>query len=97
MQVIADNFDAQIYSQNGNKSTHGLAMVITQTGKPKPTPSKNLTEIPKIKRLKWAEIKATNLSLGEVNVQRSHGSKKAEIPEHYGERVVPKLALLASM
>jgi len=29
VQVVADNFDTQISSQNGQKSAHGLAMIIT--------------------------------------------------------------------
>jgi len=31
--VVADNFDTQISSQNGQKSTHGLAMIMTQAGR----------------------------------------------------------------
>ena len=34
IQVVADNFDTEISSQNGQKSTHGLAMIITQAGQP---------------------------------------------------------------
>jgi hypothetical protein len=30
IQVVADNFDTKISSRNGQKSTHGLAMIITQ-------------------------------------------------------------------
>ena len=33
VQVVADNFDAQISSPNGQKSTHGLAMILTQANK----------------------------------------------------------------
>ena len=36
VQVVPDNFDAEISSQNGQKSTHGLAMIITLAGQPKP-------------------------------------------------------------
>ena len=36
VQVVADNFDTEISSQNGQKSTHGLTMIITQAGQPKP-------------------------------------------------------------
>ena len=32
IQVVVDNFDADIASQNGKKSTHSLAMIITQSG-----------------------------------------------------------------
>ena len=31
IQAIADNFDANISSQNGLKSTHGLALLFTQS------------------------------------------------------------------
>lgn len=96
VQVVADNFDTQISSQNGQKSTHGLAMVITQAGQPNPERC-DATDIPTIKRLKWEETKTANLSLGDVDVQRNRGSKKAEMPEQYGKRVVPTLAFLASM
>ena len=30
IQAVADNFDADISSQNGRKTTHSLAMLITQ-------------------------------------------------------------------
>ena len=31
VQVVADNFDANISSPNGLQSTHALAMLVTQT------------------------------------------------------------------
>ena len=96
VQVVADNFDTQISSQNGQKSTHGLAMIITQTGEPKPGQVYGTLEIPTIKHLKWEETKANSLTLGEVNVQCYHGSKKPEMPVQYGVKVVPTLAFLAS-
>jgi hypothetical protein len=94
IQVVADNFDTEISSQNGQKSTHGLAMIITQAGQPKPGMAS--AEIPTIKRLKWNQTKTSSLTLGEVSVQRYHGSKKPEMPVQYGMKVVPTLVFLAS-
>jgi len=34
VQVIAENSDTQMSSQHGQKSTHSLAMIITQAGQP---------------------------------------------------------------
>ena len=89
VQVVADNYDTEISSQNGQKSTHGLAMIITQAGQPKPESANDIPEIPTIKRLKWDQTKTSSLTLGEVNVQRYHGSKKPEMPMQYGMKVVP--------
>jgi len=83
VQVVANNFDAEISSQNGQKSTHGLAMIITQAGQPKPGVSSEIDEIPTIKRLKWEETKSNCLALGEVNIQCYNGSKKSDMPEQY--------------
>ena len=35
VQVVVDNFDTEISSQNWQKSTHGLAKIITQAGQPR--------------------------------------------------------------
>ena len=51
----------------------------------------DIHEIPTIKRLKWEQTKANSLTLGEVNVQRYHGSKKPEMLLQYGIKVVPTL------
>ena len=97
VQVIADNFDTQISSQNGQKSTHGLGMIITQAGQMKKVSPSEESNITRIRRLKWEETKSSQLSLGEVNIQHFYGGKKSEMPEQYGRQVVPTLALLASM
>ena len=96
IQVVADNFDTEISSQNGQKSTHGLAMIITQAGHPKPEVVSDIPKIPTVKRLKWEQTKINSLILGEVNVQWYHGSKKPEMPLQYGVKVVPTLVFLAS-
>ena len=95
VQVVADNFDTEISSQNGQKSTHGLAMIITQAGQPKPGAVADIPEIPTIKRLKWEQTKASSLILGKVNVQHYHGSKKPDMPVQCGVQV-PTLVFLAS-
>ena len=95
VQVVADNFDTEISSQNGQKSTHGLAMIMTQARQPKPGASSKIDEIPTIKRLKWEETKSNCLTLGEVNIQRYNGSKKSDMPEQYSVQIVPKLVFLA--
>ena len=77
VQVVADNFDTQISSQNGKKVTHGLAMIITQSGSSKTEQrlSKTREDISTIKRLKWEDTKASKLSLGDINIQQFHGTK----------------------
>ena len=47
VQVIVDNFDANISSRNGKLSTHSLAMILTQ-----PTSDADITEEESIPRLK---------------------------------------------
>ena len=49
VQVIVDNFDANISSQNGLQSTHGLAMLLTQPGENKESAIHAKT-IPRIKK-----------------------------------------------
>ncbi|KAL8613649.1 hypothetical protein ACOMHN_029741 [Nucella lapillus] len=94
VQVVADNFDTQISSQNGHKSTHGLAMILALTTK---NPNSCLkTTTPRIKRLSKTETKADNLMLGEVKVHRYMGAKKPPMPEEFCQRVVPSLAFLAN-
>ena len=52
VQVIADNFDTEISSQNGQKSTHGLAMIITQAGQVKRESPCDKLDMTRIRRLK---------------------------------------------
>ncbi|KAL8560458.1 hypothetical protein ACOMHN_054361 [Nucella lapillus] len=96
VQVVADNFDTQISSQNGHKSTHGLAMILTQANYQKPQLLSQDHNTPRIKRLSKTETKADNLMLGEVKVHRYMGAKKPPMPEEFCQRVVPSLAFLAN-
>jgi hypothetical protein len=55
IQIISDNFDAHIHSQNGMKQTNGLATIITQSV----SGSNNRTDFnPKIPRLREEELKS---------------------------------------
>ncbi|KAL8610600.1 hypothetical protein ACOMHN_006319 [Nucella lapillus] len=90
------NFDTQISSQNGHKSTHGLAMILTQANYQKPQLLSQDHDTPRIKRLSKTETKADNLMLGEVKVHRYMGAKKPPMPEEFCQRVVPSLAFLAN-
>ena len=47
VQVVADNLDILISSQNGLKQTHDLAMILTQYSSSKKQEHLNLTRLPK--------------------------------------------------
>ena len=51
VQVVADNFDADISSPNGKVSTHALAMIITQ-----PSKGELLSEDGRIRRIEKGEM-----------------------------------------
>jgi len=82
-------------SQNGQKSTHSLAMIITQAGRPQSKSVGNEILSERIKRLKWEETKASILPLVDVNVQCFHGRKQSDMPEGRAKGTVPTLAFLA--
>lgn len=63
IQVVADNFDTQIFPQNGQKSTHGLAMILTQAGQARQDQTLGKSESTTTKRLKQEETKADKLTL----------------------------------
>ena len=95
MQVVADNFDAEISSQNGRKMTHGLAMIITYS---KLSSVENITTstdtIPHMKRLTIEQMKAKNLLLGAVSIQRYSGTKKPDLPDTFGKHTLVSLSML---
>jgi len=95
VQVVADNCDTQISSQRGQKSTHSLAMIITQAGQPQSKSVGNEIISERIKNLKWEETKASKLSVVDVNVQRFHDRKQSDMPEGTAKRIVPTIAFLA--
>ena len=73
VQVVADNFDADIASQNGKLSTHSLAVIITQPDTQTTTPQK-----PTLKRI-LKEQMADPLEY-DVEVQGFNGPKKPAVP-----------------
>ena len=94
VQVVADNFDTQISSQNGQKSTHGLAMIVTQAGQ-KGKATDGQADLGTIKRLKWQKTNSSKLSLVDVSVKRFQGRKQGNMPEECAKRSVATLASLA--
>ena len=76
-QVVADNFDANISSQNGLQSTHALAILLTQVHEHQ---HNNSSETNDIKRLTKTEM--TDDILPDVTVQRYNGPQKPCMPVH---------------
>ena len=73
VQVIADNFDTEISSQNGKMQTHSLAAIMTQ-----PCNGNETSEEETFVTLKKAEIKDS--SLLNTIIQHYTGPKKPKIP-----------------
>lgn len=89
VQAVADNFDANISSQNGLRSTHALAILITQPQ----VEASNDYDGNTIRRLKKDEMKD---EVGnEVPVQRYQGKKKPSMPLSESNHSPPTLKLLA--
>ena len=76
VQVVADNFDANISSPNGLQSTHALAILLTQTHQQ--DDHHDAQNSNKIKRLKKTEM--SDEVTPEVPVQHYEGSKKPQMP-----------------
>ena len=86
IQIIADNFDAHIHSQNGLKETHSMASIIAQ-----PAPK---SELPKssISRLKKDEVKTVKLK--ETTIEYFKGQKNPAMPESFSKYQVMSLKTL---
>ena len=96
IQVVADNFDVNLSTQNGLKQTHGLAMIVTQNlSSPLETSRSELLEV--IPKLSWQQMKVVKPPA--INVQRFHGPKNPTIPESIEKSLrldsVPRLRQLA--
>ena len=94
IQVVADNFDVNISSQNGLRSTHGLAMIVIQKEVTTPSSTVKLHSIP---RLQWGEI--PKLKMPDIAIQRCTSSKNHEMPLKVAVRlqgsIIPRLQELA--
>ena len=88
MQVVSDNFDATISSQNGLHSTHSLAMLLAfpQTKNPAAITSG-------IRRLTVNEMKQPVAE--DVPIERYSGPKKPQMPAKEATRTVLPLMVLA--
>ena len=90
IQSVGDNFDANISSQNGIRSTHALALLHTQQQKNvDDTDSSGST----VRRIRKDEMKKQVVS--DVEVQRYRGPKKPDMPEGEGVHSVLLLKILA--
>lgn len=90
VQVIADNFDADISSPNGKSSIHSLAMLLTQ-------PDSN-HEFETVQRETIRRAKKEDMGEPleyDVEVQRYNGPKKPPMPQNNAKRSVQPLRMLA--
>lgn len=88
VQVVVDNFDANISSQNGLRSTHGFAMLLTcETGE-------NAKKLDTTPRLRKEDM--TSQIERDVPVHRYDGPKKPEMPPTRATKSVLSLRVLAS-
>ena len=78
VQVVSDNFDATILSQNGLRSTHSLAVLLTMPDTHDTTADYGTTD----------EIKQAVTVVDDVPVQRLNGPKKPHMPSEEATRAV---------
>ena len=90
VQVVVDNFDANISSQNGWQSTHALALLLTQTCDANNNTIQSET-IPRIRK----EYMTTPVD-SDLIVHRYNGPKKPDMPQNKVNKLVPSLKVLAS-
>ena len=93
VQTVADNFDADISSQNGKLSTHSLAVLQTQNDKGDSSDISNESLV--IRRLDKNEM-AKPIEY-EFQIERYHGPKKPEMPEEKCRKLPLTLKMLATM
>ena len=75
IQTVVDNFDADIFSQNGKLSTYSHAILMTQTVDAETLPGRFFETI---KRLQHSEMQeAIDYS---VEIEHYRGPKKPEMP-----------------
>ena len=90
IQIIIDNFDATVNSQNGMKQTHALVSMFAQTN----CSDKDNNEF-KFPRLKLEEIKSVVLRDFPLSIY--NGPKKnPELDPHFATGVIPPLKLLCT-
>ncbi len=90
VQVITDNFDATISSQNGLRSTHSLAMLLAMPETNKPETAGGVAGI---RRLTISEMKQPITE--DAPIVRYSGPKKPQMPAKEATRAVLPLKVLA--
>ena len=88
VQVVVDNFDANISSQNGKLSTHSLAMLVTQ--------NQNYPEIVHSSFKRISQSKVCEKIEYEPIIQKFIGTKDPGLPKEALLKHVPSLSMLAS-
>ena len=83
VQVIVDNFDCDLYSPNGLKSTHNLAMIETNSKKP---PSQSST----IPRLSMAEMRQPLVTPEETELEEYIPKEHKPIPPQAPAYEIPQ-------
>ena len=91
IQAVADNFDANISSQNGKLTTHSLAMLITQPTNDTPDEQHPRESIPRVSKADMS--KPIDF---EIRVHRYKGPKKVPMPENCSRKHVLPLKFLCS-
>ena len=92
VQVVVDNFDANISSQNGLRSTHALAVLLTQTATCDTENSGLLPDT--IRRIRKEDMPAQVDC--DVPVHRYNGHKRPDMPQMKATKSVLSLTVLAS-
>lgn len=92
VQTVADNFDANIASPNGLKSTHSLALLQTQLQEY--TEDNQVSDNPTIRRLRKEELKEEPTL--PVDIQHYNGPRKPAMPEACTLRHILPLRILAA-
>lgn len=88
VQIVANNFDADISSQNGKLSTHSLVILVTQPGS-----SNAADDISAFERIDKAQMsEPINY---DVPMQQYNGAKSPEMPKNEAANTVPPLKFLA--
>ena len=75
IQAVADNFDANVSSQNGLQSTHALALLLTQENK---TVDDTQNTKVSIKRIKKEDMKKQVTF--DLDIKHYHGPRKPSMP-----------------
>lgn len=95
IQIVADNYDANVCSPNGLHSTHALAVLLTQTtGNGITEVIDSPSKVPVIRRISKAEM--SNELVPPIPVHRYNGPKKPDMPENCCKHHILPLRVLAS-